>query len=206
MPGKFILTILLVHIALYTLRGQERTYTHIFSPNNIEEGSWITNGKERKMARASCYVTMQPQEQAEEDDTCFRHTMTYDSKGRLVEIIFINESKRTNYVYDDKDRVIQYSEKYFEEDGETGEEYSEYILHLSITYDPSGKISAVSNKLTESDDVVSFIPKEEKLQIKNKQFEFTDLVYFKNGCIQTVLNIFDYDGDTTYLEKYTYDD
>lgn len=174
---KHILATLLLVVVTVAAQAQARNYFKVFDPNRNAEGAMLKNSPQKTVVVMTCdLVTLQPGDSA----NCLEDVKTFDDKGRLVEHYEFTAGQKLQYKYDDKDRVIEYTETQLSE--------GNVLMKLLIKYDKKGRITAITNT---SDYVLAktvvYKADEERLLI-SESLSFLDEIYFKGGVLQKVVN------------------
>lgn len=173
---------LLPVIALWLLsplfcNAQNRNYFTIFDPNRDGDGEIMKTSPQKTVIAASCdFSTVS---NAEDSVKCLENVTTFDDKGRITVLHDLYAQVVRSYKYDDKNRVVEYTE--------FSPEKNTHLLQLAIKYDKKSNITAITNKAegVEAKNV-AYNEKEGKL-ILSQGFVFTDEVHFANGRISKVV-------------------
>ncbi len=179
--------ITLLFLAAFAAQAQPRDYFKIFDPNRNGEGEMLKNSKQKTVVVMACdLATMSPGDSAQ----CLEDVKTFDEKGRLVEHHEFLAGQRRNYKYDDKNRVIEYTETQINE--------GNVLMKLLIKYDKKGRITAITNTSNYIlAKTVVYKADEERLLV-SESLSFLDEVYFKGGMLQKIVN-----RNSTELVLYT---
>lgn len=179
--------ITLLLLAAFAAQAQPRDYFKIFDPNRNGEGEMLKNSKQKTVVVMTCdLATMSPGDSAQ----CLEDVKTFDEKGRLVVHHEFLAGQRRDYKYDDKNRVVEYTETQINE--------GNVLMKLLIKYDKKGRITAITNTSNYIlAKTVVYKADEERLLI-SESLSFLDEVYFKGGMLQKVVN-----RNSTELVLYT---